>query len=92
MPDAEILPFRPPFHPDARTLVAPDGRKWCARAYIDSAKLFMLTHGKDYTPHELVRIYGMLVRNGEPGLYLYEGEELPETVRYEVEPLCIGEV
>lgn len=88
---AQLLTFTPPVYTDARTLVAPDGRKWCARAYLDRHCPNQPTHGKTYTPAELVRLYGMLTRDGRPGLFLYDGEKMPETVTYLVEPLDVGD-
>ena len=86
--DFHIRPYS-----DARTFYSPDGRWWCARTYIPEEKLQLLKDGREYTPGELVRLYGLprFASTGEPGLPVHPGDELPKTVRYVVEPLSMGQ-
>lgn len=86
----DVLPFDRKPYPDSRTLVAPDGRRWCARSYLYPDDLAKLRHGRAYTPDELVRVYGLATRNGRPGLYLKGGEAMPAEVLYVVEPIDRG--
>lgn len=88
---ADILPFRPSFYPDAREFVSADGRRWCARSYMPADRLHLLTHGRSYTPAELVCVYGLYTRDEEPGFYLRHDEAMPDRVEYRVHPLCSGE-
>ena len=88
---AEILDFPPLRRTTCHELHAPDGRWWCASTYLWPDDLAKLRPGRDYTPGELVRLYGLPTYNGRPGLPLREGEELPATVRYVVINLVTGE-
>lgn len=89
---AQILAFTPCRRTHSHELHAPDGRWWCASAYFFPRDLAKLTPGRDYSPYELVRLYGLprFESTGKPGLYLKPGEELPKTLRYVVYALATG--